>query len=90
MIERLETIEKHYNDLSAELANEETLKDVNKTKKISKELSDLEETVSCFNAYKKVLEEIEQAKEILDDPDLKDMAKEELDAKEVQKADLEK
>ncbi|MBQ3436184.1 MAG: peptide chain release factor 1 [Bacilli bacterium] len=90
MIERLETIEKHYNDLSAELANEETLKDVNKTKKISKELSDLEETVSCFNDYKKVLEEIEQAKEILNDPDLKDMAKEEIAAKEEQKGDLEK
>ncbi|MBQ3468957.1 MAG: peptide chain release factor 1 [Bacilli bacterium] len=90
MIERLEAIEKHYNDLSAELANEETLKDVNKTKRISKELSDLEETVSCFNAYKKVLEEIEQAKEILDDPDLKDMAKEEIAAKEEQKVDLEK
>lgn len=89
MIERLEAIEKHYNELSAELTDEETLKDVNKTKKISKELSDLEETVSCFNDYKKVLEEIEQAKEMLDDPDLKDMAKEEISTKEEQKVDLE-
>ena len=39
MIERLETIEKKYNEINNELMNPEVLGDINKTLKLNKELA---------------------------------------------------
>ena len=55
MIERLEIIKKRYEELSLELQNPEIVNDYNNFKKISKEHSDLEETVVKYEEYKKVI-----------------------------------
>ena len=89
MIERLEATEKKYMDLQQELMSEEVLKDINKTRKLSKEMSDLEETVNVYREYKKVLEDILETKEMLKDEELKDIAKEELKDLEAKKEKLE-
>ena len=89
MIERLEATEKKYMDLQHELMSEEVLKDINKTRKLSKEMSDLEETVNVYREYKKVLEDIPETKEMLKDEELKDIAKEELKDLETKKEKLE-
>ena len=46
MIERLENIQKKYEELKIELQKPEVLNDYNKLKKLSKEHSDLEEIVN--------------------------------------------
>jgi peptide chain release factor 1 len=59
---------------------------------LSKEYADLEKVVVEFNAYKKVLDDIQQAKEILEaekEPELREMAKMELDELNPQKEELE-
>ena len=89
MIERLEATEKKYMDLQQELMSEEVLKDINKTRELSKEMSDLEETVNVYREYKKVLEAIPETKEMLKDDELKDIAKEELNDLEAKKEKLE-
>ena len=89
MIERLEATEKKYMDLQQELMSEEVLKDINKTRELSKEMSDLEETVNVYREYKKVLEAIPETKEMLKDDELKDIAKEELKDLEEKKEKLE-
>ena len=89
MIERLEATEKKYMDLQQELMSEEVLKDINKTRELSKEMSDLEETVTVYREYKKVLEDIPETKEMLKDEELKDIAKEELKDLEAKKEKLE-
>ena len=89
MIERLEATEKKYMDLQQELMSEEVLKDINKTRELSKEMSDLEETVNVYREYKKVLEAIPETKEMLKDDELKDIAKEELKDLETKKEKLE-
>ena len=89
MIERLEATEKKYMDLQQELMSEEVLKDINKTRELSKEMSDLEETVTVYREYKKVLEAIPETKEMLKDDELKDIAKEELNDLEAKKEKLE-
>ena len=53
------------------------------------EIRDLEETVNCYKRYKKALEEIEDAKEMLKDPEMEEMAREELSSLEQEKTDLE-
>lgn len=89
MIERLEATEKKYIDLQKELMSEEVLKDINKTRELSKEMSLLEETVTVYREYKKVLEAIPETKEMLKDDELKDIAKEELKDLEERKEKLE-
>ena len=65
MFERLDAIEKKYNELNQELLKPETLSDINKTRDLSKEISSLEETVSCYQEYKKVVTDMEEAKEFI-------------------------
>ena len=90
MIERLEATEKKYMDLQKELMSEEVLKDINKTRELSKEMSELEEVVTVYREYKKVIEAIPETKEMLKDDELKDIAKEELKDLEEKKEKLER
>ena len=56
MIERLEATLTKYNQLQTELMSEDVLKNINKTREISKEIADLEEVVTEYKKYKKVLQ----------------------------------
>lgn len=85
MIERLEVTEKKYNELQKELMDPNVLNNVQKTKEISKEVADLEEIVLAYRDYKKIMQDITETKEMVKDPELKDMAKEELDRLEEEK-----
>ena len=88
MIERLEATLEKYQYLENELTKPEVLSDIKKTREYSKEMSNIEDIVNCYTKYKKVLEGIEQAKEMLKDPEIGEMAKEELKALEEEKETL--
>lgn len=88
MFERLDAIEKKYNELNQELLKPETLSDINKTRDLSKEISSLEETVSCYQEYKKVVTDMEEAKELQRDPEMAEFAREEYDTLSVKQKDL--
>ena len=79
MIERLEIIKERYETLNKELLDPEVLKDIKKTRELSKESKNLEETVETYEEYKKVLEDIDAAKEMAKDPEMGEFAKEELE-----------
>ena len=89
MIERLDKILDRYNFLETELTKQEVLSDVTKTKEYSKELANLEELIACYKKYKKVLNDIEEAKEMMNDPELGEMAKEEFNNLTSEKEKLE-
>ena len=78
MIERLETILKRYEEVSEELLKPEVMNDYNLVKKLSKEQRDLEEIVNKYNEYKRVLNNIEEAKELIHDSELASVAELEL------------
>ena len=88
MIERLEATLEKYNNLENELTKQEVLSDINLTRQYSKEMAELEDIVNCYKKYKKVLEGIEDAKEMSNDPELGEMAKEELKELEEEKVQL--
>ena len=75
---RLETILERYQNISKELMMPEVMSDFNKVKKLSKEQSDLKETVEKYEEYKKVKQNIEESKSLLNDAELKEMAELEL------------
>ena len=87
MFNRLEAIEKKYEELKEELTNPETLANFNKLKELSKEESELKEIVEKYEEYKKVKSNLEQAKEMENDPELKEIAISEIEelTKEEQK-----
>ena len=88
MIERLEVTLEKYQALEQELTKPEVLSDIKKTREYSKEMSSLEDIVNCYKKYKKVLAGIEEAKEMLKDSEIGEMAKEELKNLEEEKAQL--
>ena len=75
---RLESILERYHIIAQELMNPEVMSDFNKVKKLSKEQSDLKETVEKYEEYKKTKANIEEAKTLIADPELKEMAELEL------------
>ncbi len=89
MLERLEVIEKRYDEIQKELSNPDVYSNMNKMKSLSKEASDLEETVNAYHEYKKILSGIEDTKEMIKDPEMAELAKEELVNLESEKTKLE-
>jgi peptide chain release factor 1 len=90
MIERLETIEKRYNDINEELMDQNNISNINKTRELLKEQANLKDIVEAFNEYKKILKDIEDTKEMLKDNELIEIAKEELLELENKKINIEK
>lgn len=78
MINRLEAIQKKYNEITEELTKDETIKDIKKMTELSKEQRRLSETVDIYQKYKRILSDIEAAKEMLYDKEMQEFAKEEI------------
>ena len=89
MIERLENIEKRYNELVKLLSDPEILSDIKKTTELSKEQSSLSENYEAYQEYKKVLSDIEAAKEVMKDPEMGAFAREEYQTNLEKKAKME-
>ena len=80
MFQKLEDVEKKYIDLTEKISDPEVISRQNEWKVMMKEHSELEPIVE---EYKKVEKNLEEAKEMMNDPELKELAETEmLEAKE--------
>ena len=79
MIERLNIIKERYKEIEEELLKPEVLNDYSKMKSLSKEKSDLETIVNKYQEYQDVNNSIKEAKSLVNDPDLGDLAQIELE-----------
>lgn len=92
MLDKLEAVYAHFKELELLLSSPEVSSDIKRFTKLNKEYRDLEAVVQAYFEYKKVVEGIAEAKDILQnekDKELKDMAKEELDMLEDKVAPME-
>ncbi len=89
MFERLESIRKKVDFLENELAKEEIIKDLQKTRLYSKELVDLKEITNIYDEYIKIDQKIKEDKEYINDKELGEIAKEEIEELELQKSKYE-
>ena len=78
MINRLEAIQKKYEELSNELSNPEVINDIKKMTELSKEQRRLTPIIEVYSKYKQTLSDIETAKEMAHDPEMETFAKEEI------------
>lgn len=90
MFERLEAIKKRNDFITEELTKPEVITDVSKTTELAKEQSDLSEIIECYNRYLKAKNDYEEAKELANDPELGEFAREEETRLEKKTQELEK
>ncbi len=81
MLDRLKEIEDKYEELSVLISDADVIADQNRWRKLMKEHASLTELITLYRQYKKCVQEIEDAKEMLNDKlddDFREMVKEEL------------
>lgn len=88
MLERLITIENRYNELTQELMKPETISDIKKTLQLTKEQAGLKDAYDAYQQYKKITNDLEEAKELSKDPELGEFAKQEAEELENQLQEL--
>lgn len=74
MFQRLDDVEKRYEELNGLIADPEVISKQNEWKKLMKEHSDIEEIVLKYREYKIVSKDLEEAKEMMSDPEMKELA----------------
>jgi peptide chain release factor 1 len=91
MIEKLAEVEKRYEQLENLLTDPQLLGKQKEYSKIAKERAELEEIVSCYREWKKIEQQIEDNRELLNEGDdaIRELAKEELAVLRGMKDDLE-
>ena len=80
MINRLEAIWNRFEEITNELSTPEVVSDIKKMTELSKEQRRLTPIVDIYKKYKKALDDIETAKEMLKDSEMQEFAKEEINS----------
>jgi peptide chain release factor 1 len=78
MRNRLEQLAHRLIEVDALLAEPEIASDMDRFRKISRERAELEPVVTAFNTYQATEADVQAAQEMLSDPDMRDMAEEEI------------
>jgi len=82
IIAKLETLQERFEEVQALLSDPSVISDQDRFRGLSKEYSQLTDVVKCFEQWKTTQDDIETAKMMLSDPEMGEMAQEELnDAK---------
>ena len=77
MFEKLETVEKRYDELTKMISDPEVISNHTEWQKLMKEHASIEEIVLKFREYKKAKQAMEEAEELMKDPEMKELAEEE-------------
>lgn len=85
ILNKYEAIRYRYDEVGQQITDPEVMKDMKRYVKLNQEYKRLSDLVVAFKEYKTILDNVQSAKEILNtetDPDLREMAKDELDGSE--------
>ncbi len=77
MLDKLKKLEEEYDVLEAELGDPEVLADAARFREASRRYAELGEVIQAFREYRRLSDELEQAREMTSDPELGEMAREE-------------
>ncbi|MEZ0575931.1 peptide chain release factor 1 [Halodesulfovibrio aestuarii] len=91
MLAKLEHLERKFEDLEQQLSSPEVFGDQERYRKLTKAHSDLKDVVEAFRKYRTMQESLEENKELMhdSDPELAEMAKEEVKELERQLPEME-
>lgn len=77
MFEKLEAVEKRYEELTKLIADPDIIANQTEWQKLMKEHASIEDIVLKFREYKKVKEAMKEAEELMQDPEMKELAEDE-------------
>ncbi len=77
MLDKLRSIDLHYQDLEARLGASETYADPALVARLNKEQRELEPVVTAYRAYMRRKKDLADAETLMSDPDMKELAQEE-------------
>ena len=89
MLDKLRSLELHYEDLVARLNAPETYGDPALVAKLNKEQSELEPLVETYRRYMRRQQDMEDARALMSDPDMKELAQEEFAQAKAESEELE-
>jgi peptide chain release factor 1 len=89
MFDRLVEVQARFDEINGLLITPEVTSDHRKMTELAKEQSKIEPVVAVYGVWKKAQADLEEAREMLDDPEMREMAREEIDLLEAQTTDLE-
>jgi len=80
LLNKLEGLMDRHEEVAALLGDAQTIADQDRFRTLSREYAELESVVSCFRKYQQVMDDLEAATAMLDedDPDMQEMAREEI------------
>ena len=77
MFEKLESVEKRYEELTTKISDPAVIADNNEWRKLVKEHSSIEDVVFKYREYRETIKNMEEAEEMMQDKELKELAEEE-------------
>lgn len=77
-VDKLEEVVRRFHDLESQMADPAVINDATEYRKVTKARSELEELVQKYQEWKSAHENLTQARQMLEDADLADMAREEI------------
>ncbi len=91
ILEKLDKLSERSEEVSALLSDGDVITDQDKFRELSKEYAELVPVMATYNAYRTVMDDLEEARSMLDegDADMREMAREEIDSGEARKEELE-
>ncbi|SHF39448.1 peptide chain release factor 1 [Mariniphaga anaerophila] len=85
LLEKYESVKHRFEEVQQQITDPEVISDMKRYVKLNQEYKSLEKLVAIFKDYKNLVDNIESGKEILDeesDPELREMAREEMEMAE--------
>ncbi len=91
MFAKLDEVQQRYHELNSQLADPSIASDPQKYQKLAKEQAHLQDVVDAYSRFREVEDELADNKSLLseDDPELKEMARAEIDRLEAERDELE-
>jgi len=87
--EKLEQLTRRLEEVDALLSSEEATKDMDQFRKLTKERAELDPVVALYAAFRQAEGDLAAAQEMLADPDMKELAEEEVEAAKARLPELE-
>ncbi|HMX41410.1 MAG TPA: PCRF domain-containing protein, partial [Saprospiraceae bacterium] len=92
MLDKMQALREKYLYLEEQLSDPAIVSDMDRSKKVNKEYKKLQPIMEAFGKYEKVLADLESARQVLaaeTDPDMRELAREEISALDPERTALE-
>lgn len=89
MLEKLKQVEARFSEIESKLTEPAYYSDPAVFQKLCREQKELQPVVEAYRVYRKCGDDLEQARALLNDPELRDIAQEEFDAAKARRTELE-